>query len=141
MTVQEPTIKLLDVLVLIYLRLELVSQTRHHHAMCNILLLSLNVGGTIKNWSDSLGSIDSLGGPSYHTHQFSVNLDAVLCCVAVCYHKVYGCLAVGPLVCDCTRRIPPSESARFAFSGIEQGKLRCLSIEILKCATLADTRL
>ena len=56
-----------------------------------------------------------VGGPSYHTHRFQANLDAVMCCVAVCYHKVYGCLAVGPFVCDCPRRIPPSESARLAF--------------------------
>ena len=56
-----------------------------------------------------------MGGPSYHTHRFQANLDAVMCCVAVCYHKVYGCLAVGPFVCDCPRRIPPSESARLAF--------------------------
>lgn len=37
----------------------------------------------------------------------------VLCCGML--PQVYGCLAVGPFVCDCPRRIPPSESARFAF--------------------------
>ena len=35
-----------------------------------------------------------LGGPSYHASKVPWSLDAVTCCVAVCYHKqVHGCLA------------------------------------------------
>ena len=39
-----------------------------------------------------------VGGPSYQV-SVHLNLDAVMCCVAVCYHKYMDALAVGYFVC------------------------------------------
>ena len=45
----------------------------------------MDVPPVLENSGKALGFV--LGGPSYHASQVPWSLDAVTCCVAVCYHK------------------------------------------------------
>ena len=56
-----------------------------------------------------------LGGPSYQASVL-LNLDAVMCCAAVCHHKYMEMPSCWPLRVHSSRLIPPSGPARPAFA-------------------------
>ena len=56
-----------------------------------------------------------LGGPSYQASVL-LNLDAVMCCAAVCHHKYMEMPSCWPLRVHSSRLIPPSGPVRPAFA-------------------------
>jgi len=58
-----------------------------------------------------------LGGPSYQASVL-LNLDAVMCCAAVCHHKYMEMPSCWPLRVHSSRLIPPSGPVRPAFAFI-----------------------
>jgi hypothetical protein len=62
-----------------------------------------------------------------------LRLDAVICCVAVCYHIVYGCLAGWPLRVHTPRLIPPSMPAVLAFCDHQVAYIKFLTMTSFSC--------
>ena len=66
-------------------------------------------------WELHIPSAHSIsGGPSYLASVL-LNLDAVMCCAAVCHHKYMETSRCWPLRVRSSRLIPPSKPARHAF--------------------------
>ena len=63
------------------------------------------------------GCKPGLGGPSYQASVL-LNLDAVMCCAAVCHHKYMEMPSCWPLRVHSSRLIPPSGPVRPAFAFI-----------------------
>ena len=72
-----------------------------------------------------------LGGPSYQASVL-LNLDAVMCCAAVCHHKYMETSRCWPLRVRSSRLIPPNKPARLATLSKHQCDLAPPHVQIHK---------